>query len=250
MPVPPVPPRSSPPPHRPIGSPRLATPQYYIVKLRDGRPGIVAAADHTKVWVPRIDPRLPHRHDVFWWDELMRALAPKAGFVLYSEDHDTKSLQDPGHHIRKGIVYDAIDMTWLKRAMDMSMDAWTKPNLKPRETEKLANWLLRAVKNMHGLGSKSKDTYEAAEVVKEQLLVRAEVKAVVYAKATGYSGHKATMAQRDSVLGLPLPKGTTTAGGGFTPVLRPNSNLFDSAYVQINYHNRQKVGELVARPHR
>jgi hypothetical protein len=74
------------------GRPQLATPLYYIVKLRDGRPGVVAAADHTAVWVPRIDPRLPHHHDVFWWNSLMLALAPKAGFVLYSEDHDTKAL--------------------------------------------------------------------------------------------------------------------------------------------------------------
>ena len=91
---------------------------------------------------------------------------------------------------------------------------------------------------------KGKDTYEAAKLVKEKLLVHPEVKAVVY------SQHKATLAQRDSVLGLPLPKGATTSGGGFVRVKTPNTNLFDSAYVQSNYHNRQKVGEIVARPHR
>ena len=63
----PIPPSSRPlqPSHRPIGSRQLATPLYYIVKLRDGRPGVVMAADHTAVWVPRIDPHLAHRHDVF-----------------------------------------------------------------------------------------------------------------------------------------------------------------------------------------
>ena len=41
--------------------------------------------------------------------------------------------------------------------------------------------------------SKGKDTYEAAEVVKEQLLLRPEVKAVVY-KPVLYSGQKTSPA--------------------------------------------------------
>ena len=202
------------------------------------------AADHTAVWVPRIDPHLPHRHDVFWWNRLMTALAPKAGFVLYSEDHATRGSDDLSNYVRKGFVYDALDITWLKRAMDMSISSWTRPELKTRETEKLLDWLLRLSKNVAATYGKGKDTYEAAKLVKEQLVVHPEVKAVVY------SQHKATLAQRDSVLGLPLPKGTTTAGGGYVRVKRSNTNMFDSAYVQINYRGNQKVGEIVARPHR
>lgn len=243
MPVPPVRRPSSAPPRHAIGKPNLAVPVYYIVKLRDGRPGVVAAADHTAVWVPRRDPHLPLRHDVFWWDRLLLALAPKAGFVLYSDDHDTKALNSQDQYVRRGYVYDAIDMTWLKRAMDMSMDAWTTPKLKTRETEKLIDWLLRLSKNAGATFSKGKDTYAAAEVVKEQLLAHPEVKAVVY------SQHKATPAQRDSVLGLPLPPNASSAGGGYER-RKIGGGLFDSAYVESFYRGREKVGEVVARPHR
>ena len=53
----------------------------------------------------------------------------------------------------------------------------------------------------HGKG---KDTYEAAQAVKEQLTATPEVKAVVY-QPVRYSGHKASSAQRDGVWRLSLP---------------------------------------------
>lgn len=225
----------------PIGQPKLAQPLYYVVKLRDGRPGIVAAADHTKVWVAARNPHLPTLpQPLGWWDQLVAALKPKAGFVLYSDDHDKKALNDPAQFVRKGIVYDAIDVTQLKKAMDMSMDDWTK--FGGQGAERLINWLLRLSKNAGAAYGKGKDTYEAAQAVKEQLTATPEVKAVVY------SGHKTTPAQRDSVMRLPFPKGTTTAGGGFE---RLNTGpTYDSVYTQRTYRHKQVLGVLTARPHR
>ena len=227
----------------PIGRPKLAQPLYYVVKLRDGRPGVVAAADHTKVWVA---PHNPHLRTLpqppGWWDWLMNALEPKAGFVLYSDDHDKKALGDPAQFVRKGIVYDAIDVTQLKKAMDMSMDAWTKPSLKTREVEKLINWVLRFSKNAGAAYGKGKDTYEAAGAVQEALTATPEVKAVVY------SQHKTSMAQVDSAYNKQVNTNVTSLGGGFERERR--GNVYDSAYVISKYQGTKKVGQLTVRPRR
>ena len=61
--------------------------------------------------------------------------------------------------------------------------------------------------------SKGKDPYATAEIVKEQLLVRAEVKAVVY-QPSRYSGHKTSSAQVDSIQRTPSHPGTTTRRKG------------------------------------
>jgi hypothetical protein len=140
-------------------------------------------------------------------------------------------------------VYDAIDMTWLKRAMDMSMDAWAKPKLKTRETEKLIDWLLRLSKNAMATFSKGKDSYAAAVVVKEKLLAHPEVKAVVY------SGNKTSLAQVDSMRRLMAPKGVTNGGAGYRLV--GNGTTTDSLW-QENYYDKdgKLLGRVTARPPR
>ncbi|HEX8507233.1 MAG TPA: hypothetical protein VF630_17855 [Hymenobacter sp.] len=216
------------------------------MKLRDGRPGVVAAADHTKVWVPAHNPHLRTLpQPPGWWERLVAALEPKAGFVLYSEDHDKKALQDPARFVRKGIVYDAIDVTQLKKAMDMSMDSWTK--FTDKGTERLVDWVLRLSKNAGAAVGKGKDTYEAAKAVKEELTTTPEIKAVVYAPVR-YSGHKTSLAQVDSMRGLPSSASTTTMGGGFER--RGRGSSYDSIYVRYEYQGPKRIGSIVARPQR
>ena len=231
----------------PIGQPKLAQPLYYVVKLRDGRPGIVAAADHTKVWVAARNPHLPTLpQPLGWWDQLVAALKPKAGFVLYSDDHDKKALNDPAQFVRKGIVYDAIDVTQLKKAMDMSMDDWTK--FGGQGAERLINWLLRLSKNAGAAYGKGKDTYEAAQAVKEQLTATPEVKAVVY-QPSRYSGLKTSPAHVDSMRRLMSPKGTVSGGAGYRRV--NNGTTVDSLWREDYYDkNGKPLGHVTARPPR
>ena len=56
---------------------------------------------------------------------------------------------------------------------------------------------------------KGKDTYEAAQAVKEQLTATPEVKAVVY-QPSRYSGLKTSPAQVDRIQRAPSRPGTTT----------------------------------------
>ncbi len=231
-------------PQVPATSQQLAHPVYYIVKLRDGRPGVVAAADHTRVWVPSHATAAPLQHHEFhsplWWNQLLEAIRPTAGFVLYSEDADTKSLEDPGRYVRKGYVYNSIDITWLKRAMDMSMDAWTKPELKTREQEKLLNWLLRLSKNAVASYGKAKDTGGAVTAISEALHHDPEVKLVVY------SGRKTSLAQVDSMRRVPLAKAATASGAGYERVR--NGPAYDSVWVTKHYKGSKLIGRLVAPP--
>lgn len=270
-----------------IGRPKLARPIYYLVKLRDGRPGVVAAADHTKVWtMPRLVPRpsrllhsisasgpidlpaddrpriiaeadhtrvrLPHydahpyqvvAYGPSWWDQLRNVLRPQAGFALYSEDHDGKSLEDPARYVRRGYVYDGIDVTQLKKSMDMTTEAWEQAE----GAEKLLNWLLRLSKNSVASITKAQDAAEAAKAVKESLLVDPEVKAVVYAPIR-YSGHKTSLGQVDSLRQLPFPKGATAGGAGYRRI--PNGAGYDSAWVASYYKGDSLIGRMVAPPRR
>ena len=96
----------------------------------------------------------------------------------------------------------------------------------PQPSERLLNGLLRLSKNVGATYSKGKDTHAAVEVVKEQLLVRAEVKAVVY-KPVPYSGHKTGLSQVDSAYRQPFGN-ATTLGGGYKQERK--GNAFDSVY--------------------
>ena len=98
---------------------------------------------------------------------------------------------------------------------------------------------------MHGKG---KDTYEAAEVVREPLLVRAEVKAVVY-EPVRYSGHKTSLSQVDSMRRLSSPGGTVNGGAGYKRV--NNGTTIDSLWQEVYYDKDGKpLGHVTARPPR
>ena len=266
----------------PVGRAELAHALYYLVQLRDGRPGIVLAADRTHVWAaPRRVLRananaplpggdrpslvaaadatrvqLPHydshpyqlaEYGPSWWSRLGEALRPKAGFVLYSEDADNSAEgAEFRSHGRQGYVYDGLDVTQLKRAMDMSTEAWEHPE----EAEKLINWLLRLSKNTVASITKVQDTFGAAKALKESLSEKPEVKAVVYAPLpASYSGYKTPVSQIDSMRQLPSPRAAVTGGAGFARVTNGTSS--DSLWQEKYYDKNGKiVGRITARPPR
>ena len=238
---------------RPVGPAKLARPEFFIVELPDGRPGLIAAADHTRVWTrPHGGPHRPTTpagRDKLtgpawnkftfttpaWWNKFTAAIAPEAGFILYAPDSALPNAEDPNQFLRHGCVYDAIDVGLLKQTMDMSGAKWEHAATSGAKWfNDLMHYVALPFKNAQSL----RDGWNAVETVHERVVSPPKVKLVVY------SGHKITMSQVDS-LDYALSKTQPFDGAGDGRFIRMNrgDGLYDSAY-QENHHLH---GRLVSR---
>lgn len=234
---------------RPLGPTKLAHPAFYLVQLGDGRPGLIAAADHTRVWTyPRGScPPAPPT----WWNRLLAALTPKAGFILYAPDSVLPNAEDPNQFLRKGYVYQAMDVGLLKQAMDGMGSKWEFSDTGSQLFDYLMNTIVNPFKNSQAVvGAKDALTTvytgifgaPKTEPVPERVVGTPKVKLVVY------SGYKTRMSQVDSAYARFSERQQTSTGAGQYYAVPGPDGKTDSAY-QIKYYlGEVKVGAQWLRP--
>ena len=238
---------------RPIGSAKLAHPEYLIVELSDGRPGLVAVADLTRVWT---QPRYHNLRVVpTWWDNFRAAIAPKAGFILYAPDSVLPNAEDYNQYLRHGYVYYAVDVGMLKQAMDMTGTVWAHADTPIKWFNSMMNIFAYPFRNAQSIISSwgaGKTVVDALtgppkpKLVQERIMGKPKVKLVVY------SGHKVSQNQisRDSYNYGKKHKSDSEGDGHYFSQLREDGTTTDSAYTIKAYNKGRFVGNIVSVPKR
>ncbi|MDJ0367933.1 hypothetical protein QMK33_22555 [Hymenobacter sp. H14-R3] len=219
------------------------------MQLGDGRPGLIAAADHTRVWTyPRgsYPPAGPA-----WWDRFLAAITPKAGFLLYAPDSVLPHAEDPNQFLRKGYVYQAMDVGLLKQAIDGMGSKWEFSDTGSQLFDYLMNTIVNPFKNSQsvvGVKDALATVYTGifgapkAAPVPERVVGTPKVKLVVY------SGHKTRMTQVDSAyFRFSSTQETSNGAGQYVAIPGPDGRT-DSAYHAKYYLGEIKVGEQWLRP--